>query len=49
MINLWLGKVADVRGEHSVARDYYNAVLSGASAVYHQDEARKYLDTPYRP
>ena len=48
MANLWLGKVADVRGEHDVARDYYGAVISGASAEYHQQEARRLTDEPYR-
>ena len=48
MINLWLGKVADVRGERTVARDYYQRVLAGASAHYHQEEARSLLERPYR-
>jgi tetratricopeptide (TPR) repeat protein len=47
MINLWLGKIADVRGERDVARDFYGQVLSGASAQYHQEEARRYLESPY--
>jgi len=49
MIDLWLGKCADIRGEHAEARRHYNAVLAGASALYHQEEARGYLNTPYRP
>jgi tetratricopeptide (TPR) repeat protein len=48
MINLWLGKVADVRGERSVARDHYQEVLAGSSAHYHQEEARRLLQSPYR-
>jgi tetratricopeptide (TPR) repeat protein len=48
MIDLWLGKVADVRGERAVARDYYQRVLAGASAHYHQEEARSLLERPYR-
>ena len=44
MINLWLGKVADARGESAVARDYYQRVLAGSSAHYHQEEARHLLD-----
>jgi len=48
MINLWLGKVADERGERAVARDYYRRVLAGSSAHYHQEEARRLLQTPYR-
>jgi len=48
MILLWLGKVADVRGERPLARDYYQKVLAGASAHYHQEEARRLLERPYR-
>ncbi|MDX9856588.1 MAG: hypothetical protein RBT76_02235 [candidate division Zixibacteria bacterium] len=47
MIHLWLGKVADVRGEHDVAREYYGRVLSLASSDYHQKEARALLKGPY--
>jgi hypothetical protein len=49
MINLWLGKLADVRGESDVARRHYGAVLSQPSADYHQKEAHRYLETPYAP
>jgi len=49
MINLWLGKLADVRGESDVARHHYGAVLSQPSADYHQKEAHRYLETPYAP
>lgn len=48
MILLWLGKVADVRGERRLARDYYQKVLASASAHYHQEEARRLIDRPYR-
>ncbi len=48
MINLWLGKVADVLGDRATARDCYGKVLALPSADYHQKEARKYLDKPYR-
>lgn len=48
LINLWLGKLADVRGEREIAREHYGRVLSLASPVYCQDEARKYLDKPYQ-
>lgn len=48
MIDLWLGKVADMRGERAVARDYYQKVLAGSSAHYHQEEARLLLLRPYR-
>lgn len=47
IIRLWLGKAADLRGERDVARDYYTSVISGASAHYTQQEARRYLQTPY--
>jgi tetratricopeptide (TPR) repeat protein len=47
MINLWLGKVSDMRGEHEVAREYYGKVLRQASADYHQKEARFLLDNPF--
>jgi Flp pilus assembly protein TadD len=46
-INLWLGKAADIRGDRAIARQYYGAVLSEASADYHQKEARRYLEEPY--
>ncbi|MCX6834954.1 MAG: hypothetical protein NTW07_07450 [candidate division Zixibacteria bacterium] len=48
MILLWLGKVADVRGERRIARDYYQKVLAGTSAHYHQEEARRLIERPYR-
>jgi tetratricopeptide (TPR) repeat protein len=48
MIELWLGKVADVRGEHAVAREHYGRVMALPAAIYHQDEARKLIETPYR-
>jgi hypothetical protein len=47
MIELWLGKVADVRGEHDVAREHYGRVMSLPAAIYHQDEARELIKTPY--
>jgi len=49
MINLWLGKLADVRGERDVARHHYGEVVSQPSADYHQKEAHRYLETPYAP
>ncbi len=47
MINLWLGKLADIRGDHETAKSYYGVVLSLPSADYHQREARKYIENPY--
>ncbi|MCB2230870.1 hypothetical protein KQH82_09170 [bacterium] len=47
MINLWLGKVSDVRGEHDVAREFYGRVLALPSSDYHQQEARNLLKGPY--
>jgi len=49
MINLWLGKLADIRGERDVARQHYGAVVMSPSADYHQKEAQKYLEAPYTP
>ncbi len=48
MIHLWLGKVADVLGHRQEARDHYGWVVANASAHYHQEEARAYLEAPYR-
>lgn len=48
MINLWLGKVADALGDRATARDLYSKVMLQSSADYHQKEAQKYLDDPYR-
>jgi len=48
MIELWLGKAADLNGDRAVAENHYSQVLSSASSYYHQAEARKYLETPYR-
>ncbi|MEW5796718.1 MAG: hypothetical protein AB1772_10215 [Candidatus Zixiibacteriota bacterium] len=48
MIRLWLGKVAEARGERAVARDYYQQVIAGSSAYYHQEEARRLLERPAR-
>ena len=46
-INLWLGKVTDLMGERQVARDYFGQVVGMPSAVYHQAEAKMYLDKAY--
>jgi len=48
MINLWLGKTADISNNRQTAEDYYSQVLSAESALYHQDEARKLLEEPFR-
>lgn len=48
MVELWLGKTADIRGEPEVAREHYGNVISTASAYYHQEEARRYLENPYQ-
>lgn len=47
LINLWLGKAADVLGDHEAAQEYYGRVISGSAAAYTQEEARGYLDKPY--
>lgn len=47
LISLTLGKLADLSSDHEAAGQYYNRVLSGASADYHMAEARRYLKKPY--
>ena len=47
MTNLWLGKLFDSRGNHQKAQEYYSEVLTGASAAYHQKEARFLIDNPF--
>jgi hypothetical protein len=47
MINLWLGKAADLRNKRELARKHFSEVMAVPSAAYHQDEAQKYLDSPY--
>ena len=37
-MNLWLGKTADVLGDHGLAQEYYGQVLAGSSAAYAQQE-----------
>jgi len=48
MIQLWLGKLADVSGEREKAIEHYAEVLALPSADYDQREANKYIETPYR-
>lgn len=48
MINLWLGKAADLRNQHKLAADYYSEVIAIESAVYHQKQAHAYLEKPYK-
>jgi hypothetical protein len=47
MINLWLGKAADLRGKRDLARVHFSDVISGASAAYHQEEALKFIDSGF--
>ncbi len=47
MINLWMGKAADLRGKRELAREHFSEVMAVASAAYHRDEAQKYLDSAY--
>jgi tetratricopeptide (TPR) repeat protein len=47
MINLWLGKAADLKKEHELAKEYYSEVMAGESAAYHQEEARLHLEKAY--
>ena len=44
MINLWLGKAYLQMGQNEAARDHLARVFIYASADYHQQEARKYLE-----
>ncbi len=44
MINLWLGKAYLQMGQDKTASDYLARVLTNASADYHQQEARRYLE-----
>ncbi len=47
MINLWLGKVADLENDHETAREYYANVISLPAAAYHQDEAKRLIENPF--
>lgn len=48
MIYLWMGKTSDVMGDHDAAKDYYGLVLAGTSADYHQKEAKKLINNPFK-
>ncbi|HWR83170.1 MAG TPA: hypothetical protein VN285_07700 [Candidatus Deferrimicrobium sp.] len=48
MIDLWLGKCADLKNDRTAAREFYGRVLAVSSADYHQQEARLLLETPHR-
>ena len=45
---LWLGKLADLRKEREVAKEYYAKVLELPAAKYHQAEAKRLISRPYR-
>ena len=47
LVHLWLGKLSDVEGDRNIALEHYQAVLGGASADYHQREARRYTEQPF--
>ena len=47
MINLWMGKAADLQNKRELAKKHYAEVLATASAVYHQKEAKMYLEKKY--
>ncbi|MFH1687577.1 MAG: tetratricopeptide repeat protein [bacterium] len=47
LIHLWLGKLADVVGNRELALEHYSAVSGGATADYHQREARRYIEKPF--
>lgn len=44
---LWLGRVADLRGDHETARRYYRRVIQLPDAADSHDEARRLMDTPF--
>ncbi len=48
MLSLWRGKAADLKGERTTAVDFYNRVLALPAASYHQQEARRLLESPYK-
>jgi len=48
MIYLWMGKTSDIMGDHEAAKDYYGLVLAGPSADYHQKEAKKLINNPFK-
>ena len=48
LANLWLGKVADLMGDHAAAQQFYAMVIAGGGADYHQAEARQLSREPYR-
>ncbi len=48
MISLSLGQLSDLQGEHDQALHHYREVLSGPYAAYHQDEARRFSEEPFR-
>lgn len=47
-ILLYLGKMYDLKGDREYAGEFYNAVITNHSAVWHRDEARRYLGEPFR-
>ncbi len=48
LINLELGKVVDLLNDHATAKEYYSQVIASPSAAYHQAEAKKLIDNPYK-
>jgi len=44
---LELGKLADLKGERSRAREYYNKVLSIKAGAYEKSLAKRYIDKKY--
>ncbi len=47
MTHLYLGKLADLKGDREAAKEHYAQVLAISSATYHQRQARQYLETTY--
>lgn len=48
MIQLWMGRAADLSGDRELARVCYNHVINNLSAAYYKAEAKKHLETPYQ-
>lgn len=48
LIDLWLGRLADLRNERPAAEEFYSRLIKNPSAEYHKDAARRLLEVPYR-
>lgn len=48
MIELWLGKLADRRGDRDLAIGHYRKVIDGPYAQFHRDEAKQLIEHRYQ-